>query len=97
MQDKIETNKQFVNYCIRICLRARRMFRGQKPSTFYMQIVHANEHKPELFALKNDMEKHWEFWGLRFQSWAHGILGDVFDVKHFISQRRLLDIGRVAC
>ena len=58
-----------------------------------MKIVHATKYQPGLFALKNEMEKHMGFWGLRFKSWGYGLIGEVFALKYFISQRRLLDIS----
>ena len=85
------SNAEFLNYCIRTSLLARRALKGIPPEKYLINIYHAQE-GTELFALKNMVNIHRDFWSLRFKSYQYALISEVFDVKHFISQRRLLDM-----
>ena len=86
------SNAEFLNYCIRTALLARRALRGLSPEWYSMYIFHATEGQEELFALKKMVNIHRDFWAIRFKSHGYALISEVFDVKHFISQRRLLDM-----
>lgn len=89
-----EANKQFLNECIRTCILARKVLKGLSPKWYSMHIFHATEGQEELFALKKMVNVHREFWALRFKSFDYGLISEVFALKYFISQRRLLDISK---
>lgn len=85
-----EANKQFLNECIRTCILARRALKGISPEKYLISIYHAME-GTDLFALKLKVID--PFWATRFNSWGEGLISEVFALKYFISQRRLLDIS----
>ena len=70
---------------------ARRLLKGSEQRNFFILIFHANEHhNSHRLPLKEAIAKHQDSWNLRFTNFSLGLLGEIFDVKHFITEARSL-------
>lgn len=80
-------NVAWANECIRACLLARRVLRDEKPEHYWVLIYHSTIHdRPELIPLKWAIDNFRE----RFNCYKKGLLGQVFDLRYFISEARAL-------
>jgi hypothetical protein len=85
-------NVAWVNEQIRICLMARRLLYDDFKKDYYHLIHNASEHnRPELLPLREKVcVEHNEFFSLRFQNYDRGILSDVFDIRKWLYEARML-------
>jgi len=84
-----QKNKNWINQQIRICLLARHLIKNDPQKMFEFLIRKADSNnRPDLIPLRELTNDH--YWTERFQNYDKGIIGTIFNIKHFIFEARKL-------